>query len=122
MEKSTNPKDLAAVARVPLDLLPPGAMVELARVLQYGATKYGRYNWRAAGVRPEVYLGAALRHLFRWAAGEDVDRDSGHHHLAHVMACCAIVLDAQHAGMLLPWAPESRAESVASHVAAALGS
>lgn len=113
--KPTNPKDIAAVDRLPLDLLPPVALAEVARVLQHGAVKYGRFNWREAGVKPEVYLGAMLRHLMQWASGEDMDPDSGMHHLAHVMASCCIVLDAEAHDKLEPWEDLSRPKMLADY-------
>jgi hypothetical protein len=36
-----------------------------------------------------------MRHLMAWIDGEDIAEDSGVHHLGHVMACCAIILDAE---------------------------
>jgi hypothetical protein len=35
-----------------------------------------------------------------WFSGEDIDPESGVSHLAHVMACCNIVLDAKEHGKL----------------------
>lgn len=101
--KSTNPKDLLATRKVPLELVPPAALYEMALALQHGAIKYGAWNWRETGVRPEVYLGAALRHLTAWQGGQEIDPESKAHHLGHVMACCAIVLDARLHSMLLDW-------------------
>ena len=63
-----------------------------------GALKYGRYNWRIAGVRSSIYHGAARRHLAKYWNGESVDPQTGVPHLASVMACCAILLDAGECG------------------------
>ena len=62
--------------------------------------KYGRSNWRVAGVRASIYYDAAKRHLNAWFEGEDADPDSGLPHLAHVLACCAILVDAEAAHKL----------------------
>jgi hypothetical protein len=75
-------------------LLPPEALIETSLAMQSGAAKYGAWNWRRAGVRASVYIAAMLRHILVWADGEDVDRESGASHLAHVIACAAILLDA----------------------------
>jgi hypothetical protein len=48
------------------------------------------------------------RHLDCVLEGEDLDPESAAHHLGHVAAGCAIVLDARHAGTLVdnrPGAP-----------------
>ena len=41
-----------------------------------------------------------MRHLSRWFEGEDLDTDSTLPHLAHVLACVAIIVDAEAAGKL----------------------
>ena len=64
-------------------------------MFRLGADKYGAYNWRDAGVEAMTYVHAAERHLRSWLDGESVDPESGETHLAHVMACCAILIDAQ---------------------------
>lgn len=67
--------------KVDLTILPWSSLAECARVLEYGASKYGRSNWR--GVRPaHRYLAAAMRHLAAHIEGEEID-ESGHSHIAH---------------------------------------
>lgn len=99
--KASNPKDALAVNKLPLSLWPVSATIAGTLGLLDGASKYGRLNWRHAGVRASVYMDAALRHLYAWFEGEDVAPDSGVSHLGHVLACVAILLDAQQAGKLL---------------------
>jgi len=98
--KPTNPKDLVGSDKVPLHLWPPAATVLGALGLLEGALKYGRSNWRVVGVRASIYYDAALRHLQAWMEGEDLDPDSGIPHLGHALACLAILVDAEAAGML----------------------
>jgi hypothetical protein len=57
-------------------------------------------NWRERDVSSSVYYDAAFRHLMSWWDGEDRAPDSKVHHLAHVMACCAILIDAEINGNL----------------------
>lgn len=65
-----------------LDLLPPAAIVEVGRVLGYGAAKYGEHNYLK--VRPaERYLAAALRHIVSILDNRHFDDESGHLHAAH---------------------------------------
>ncbi|HEY6019295.1 MAG TPA: dATP/dGTP diphosphohydrolase domain-containing protein [Candidatus Paceibacterota bacterium] len=94
----TNPKDLLGQKKPQMGLIPVGALVSVARVMELGAKKYGPYNWRAKSVRFMVYANAALRHLFAWIGGETFDPESGEPHWAHVVACGLIVLDAMHVG------------------------
>jgi hypothetical protein len=103
--KPTNPKDVIGSGKLPLELVPDTAPIYMATSFLEGALKYGRFNWRIAGVRASIYVAAARRHLDKWWNGEDVDKcidpetgedtGTGVHHLASVMACCAIILDAE---------------------------
>jgi hypothetical protein len=95
-----NPKTQFGLKKVPMHLVPPIAVAQMALAFQNGASKYGPFNWREKTISSTVYYGAAMRHLMAWFDGEDVAPDSGVHHLAHAMACCAMVMDGAHAGKL----------------------
>lgn len=99
-KKPSNPKDKLGVNKVPFDLVPGTALAYQAMAHLHGAMKYGKYNWRDAGVRTSIYIAAALRHLQAKWNGEDLDPDSGLPHEAHVIACMNIVLDAMECGKL----------------------
>lgn len=98
---STNPKDLLGVKKPQYWLIPPTALTYLAKVMGFGAKKYGPYNWRTKKVRYTVYIDAALRHFHQALDGEDIDPESGMPHVAHAKACCAIILDALATGNLI---------------------
>lgn len=98
--KNTNPKDAIGCNKVPLHLFPETARIMGAMGLLDGMLKYGRANWRKAGIRASIYYDACNRHLDAWFEGEDVDPDSGLPHLAHAIACIAIIIDAKAAGKL----------------------
>jgi len=95
-----NPKTAMGALKVPLHLVPPSASHFLALAFKDGAQKYGPYNWREKGVSASVYYSAAKRHLDAWWDGEDLSPDALVHHLGHVLACAAIVLDAMTVGKL----------------------
>ena len=82
-------KDDAGKARY--DLVPPYALEVIAKVLDYGASKYGAENWRKVENRRMRYFSAALRHLWAWRRGEHIDAESKLPHLAHA-ACCVLFL------------------------------
>lgn len=98
--KPTNPKDIIGSDKLPLHLWPETATALGCLGLLEGALKYGRSNWRAVGVKASIYYDACKRHLNKWFEGEELDPDSGLPHLAHALACLAIVVDAEAAGML----------------------
>lgn len=95
-----NPKTAFGLKKVPLHLVPPIAVAQMSLAFENGAGKYGPFNWREKTISSTVYYGAAMRHLQAWYDGEDFAPDSGVHHLAHVMACCAMVLDGASIGKL----------------------
>lgn len=68
-----------------VDLVPVWGIEAAARAFAYGAEKYESWNWLKGFEWLRLYA-AVLRHLFAWAKGEDVDRESGLHHLDHAMA------------------------------------
>lgn len=99
-EKPTNPKDAVGSDKIPMHLWPETASALGALGMLDGMLKYGRSNFRAIGIRASIYVDATRRHLAAWFEGEDIDPDSGLPHLAHALACLAIIVDAQAAGKL----------------------
>ena len=99
--KDNNPKTLAGASKVPLHLVPPSAKHFLAEALGDWARKYGPYNWRGSKISISTYKAAMERHMDAFWDGEDYAADSGVHHVAHAMACCALILDAMSIDMLV---------------------
>ena len=99
--KDNNPKTLVGASKVPLHLVPPSAKHFLAEALGDGARKYGPYNWRDSKISISTYKAAMERHMDAFWDGEDYAADSGVHHVAHAMACCALILDAMGIDMLV---------------------
>jgi len=89
----SNPKQLYGDKKVPIHLVPPTAIAYLALALRDGARKYGAYNYRETKVESMTYIGAAMRHIMAYLDGEWLDDDSGNPHIAHAMACLAILAD-----------------------------
>jgi len=98
--KQTNPKDAIGSNKLPIHLWPETATLMGCMGLLDGMLKYGRSNYRAVGVRASIYVDACRRHLTAWFEGEEYDPDSGLPHLAHALACLAILVDAQAADQL----------------------
>lgn len=98
--KPTNPKDIVGSDKLPLHLWPASATAYGSLGLLDGALKYGRSNWRVAGVRLSIYVDAIQRHTNALFEGEWIDPDSGVPHVSHILACAAIVADAEAAGKL----------------------
>lgn len=92
-KKDTNPKDAVGIRKAGLSCVPAQPLFELGLAMMEGARKYGRHNYRVAGVRGSVYYDAALRHLASWWEGEDTDPDSGLPHLVKAMACLVVIRD-----------------------------
>ena len=91
-----NPKQLHGDAKAKLQLVPPAAMLAIAKGLEEGAVKYGPWNWREQPVELMTYYGAVMRHLTAWLEREDRDPDStnGKSHLDGAIASLAILIDA----------------------------
>jgi hypothetical protein len=106
-----NPKTRMGAAKPGVFLVPPLAILEMGRVFVLGAKKYGPYNWRGEKVSYSTYYNAAHRHLAMSLDGENLDPESGVSHLAHVMCCMAIIVDASACGMLIDDRPMEGATS-----------
>lgn len=74
----------------PLELLPADPLIEIAKALDFGRQKYDAWNW-TKGFKWSRLIGAAMRHLFAFAKGEDKDPESNLSHLAH-LGCCVLFL------------------------------
>lgn len=92
--KDTNPKDSIGIAKAALSCVPLPAIHAIGLAMMEGAAKYGRHNYRGAGIRFSVYYDAAMRHLSSWWEGEDLDPDSGLPHPIKAAACMVILFDA----------------------------
>jgi hypothetical protein len=91
--KSTNPKDAVGVRKVSFSTVPCTVIAEVGLAMLEGARKYGRHNYRSAGVRASVYYDAVLRHLTQWWEGEDIDPDSGLSHITKALAGLTVLRD-----------------------------
>ena len=89
-----NPKDAIGSKKPPMSAVPANVLRELGVAMLEGAVKYGRHNYRVAPIRASVYYDAVLRHIIKWWEGEDIDPDSGLHHLVKAVACLVVVRDA----------------------------
>lgn len=66
------------------DLLPPDTLFRVAEHLGKGAQKYAARNWEA-GYAWGLSYGALQRHLNAFWSGEDIDEETGSHHLDAVI-------------------------------------
>jgi len=74
--------------KLPMHLIPPAFIEDLAAVLQHGAKKYAPNNWMK-GMSWETVMSAVQRHIQAWRAGEDLDPESKLSHLMH--AACGLM-------------------------------
>lgn len=103
---SSNPKDAIGIKKARISLVPATSVIYQALAMENGADKYGPYNWRDNAVRADIYVDAAMRHLFAWFNGEEEASDSGVHHLGHALSCIGIIIDAIETGNLIDNRPK----------------
>lgn len=73
-------------------LVPVVSLKETVSVLTFGAEKYDDENWKKVENPVPRYTDALMRHLEKWRGGETYDRESGFHHLAHVVCCAMFII------------------------------
>lgn len=71
-----------------MDLIPSEALLEIAKVMGFGAEKYGDHNWRNGMNWSRIYA-AAQRHMAKWNSGDTYDEETKLNHLAH--ACVNMI-------------------------------
>lgn len=94
--KPSNPKQGFGVQKYAMSTVSAPVMAEVSLGMLEGALKYGRHNYRLAGVRASVYYDATKRHLEAWWEGEDFDPDSkaNLHHISKAIASLCVLRDA----------------------------
>lgn len=79
----TKPKAMKFDGEKPrMDLVDKEIILELAKILTFGAEKYEAHNWKI-GLPMSRYYSACMRHLLAWNSGETLDPESGLNHLSH---------------------------------------
>ena len=107
-----NAKHAAGRAKWPFRHIPPVAIALEGKVMAAGADKYSPFNWGEGGVVASVYYDAAMRHLFAWFTGEDIDPESGLPHLSHARACLGILQDCDARGILEDDRPKGKTTDI----------
>lgn len=74
-----------------LSLLPYDALAEVSKAMDFGASKYGKHNYKQ-GMEYSRLIDAALRHLNQYAAGIDLDDESNLNHLSHCVSNLLMLL------------------------------
>jgi hypothetical protein len=75
-----------------LAYIPKAALYAEGQAFAYGAKKYDAWNYRN-GIAVSRTLSAALRHITQFIEGEEIDSESGVHHLGCARANLGMALD-----------------------------
>ena len=74
------------------DLLDPYSLDEVTKIYSFGCKKYEDHNWRK-GIKWSRVFGALMRHSWAFWRGEEIDPDSGLHHMAHAAWNCLALIN-----------------------------
>ena len=74
--------------------IPQLSLISLAKVFNYGAKKYSKFNY-SGGTEWLRYYDATQRHMNSWMTGEDVD-ESTHNHIDHAIASLMMLRENMH--------------------------
>jgi len=80
------------------DLIPPEIEEAIAKVLTFGAGKYGSRNWELGMAWGRPYA-ALRRHMAAWWSGEDKDPETGMPHTWHAACCIAFIVSFEARGI-----------------------
>lgn len=92
-------------------LVPPKAIMAIAKAMGFGASKYGAGNFKQEPrLSRERLLGSVLRHILADLDGEQLDSESGLRHIYHAAAGLAMLLDDPREHDEVPRAGENQQE------------
>ncbi len=69
------------VGKLRYDLVPADGLEALVKVYTKGAETYADRNWEK-GMSYSRCFGSLLRHTYKWWRGEELDEETGCHHMA----------------------------------------
>jgi hypothetical protein len=76
-----------------LAIVPLSALKAITGVMEFGAKKYGLWNYKEPGMTQTRLLSATLRHIYQHLEGADLDDESGLPHLSHAIASLTLLID-----------------------------
>lgn len=74
-------------------LIPPKALLEVGKVLTFGAQKYAPDNWKYVEDAQNRYTSGTWRHILADMIGEEADEETEISHLAHAICCLMFKLE-----------------------------
>ncbi len=80
------------IGKLDWTLLPMDVLEDVVKVLEYGARKYERENWKYVKDAVHRYEAAFFRHAVAYINGEKIDPESGLPHLAHATNCLLFIM------------------------------
>lgn len=92
-----------STGKIEVQRVPPSLVKSVAKVLQKSSQKYpdsedGTANWQK-GMDYQGLIGNMERHLLAFKEGEDLDKETGEHHLAHLACNIAFILEFEKNGI-----------------------
>ncbi len=112
-----NPKQLYGDRKPPTGYFPLSALLAGLEAFYDGKLKYGPHNWRDQPVEAMTYVEALLRHGQLYKVGEKYTRDTNVQNLGAVIACAAILIDAEAHDTLIDNRRHSKIEADLLHAA-----
>ena len=77
--------------KIRMDLVPPILLEEVAKIMGFGADKYGAYNY-LKGMKWSKCIASLKRHLNEFEKGVDYDNESKELHISHVIVNALFLL------------------------------
>jgi hypothetical protein len=115
MSDELNPKAVEGRKKRQRSFTPVGVLHEIDQGMAEGARKYGPYNWRKTPIHVSDYYNGASRHLEAWWSGEDIDPDSGIHHISKLITNLVVLRDAMLHGTATDDRPNNLTQTAKTH-------
>lgn len=98
---SKNPKYAQGIRKFTMCVVPACVLGEVGVAMLEGAYKYGAYNYRQTKIDASTYYDSTMRHVMSWWEGEDMDPDSGLHHITKAITSLVVLRDSMINDMII---------------------
>ena len=65
--------------------IPTDVLLQVGEILSFGSDKYYKGKWRKEPTSVDARVGSAMRHIYKFKAGQPLDDESGKGHLIHAI-------------------------------------
>lgn len=107
IDPKLNPKHGHGSRKFKMSGVPACVLGEIGVAMTEGVHKYGAFNYRHVNINASTYYDAVMRHMMSYWEGEDIDPDSGLHHVTKAITSLVVLRDSMINGTIVDDRPKA---------------